>query len=141
MENFPLCCGRRVIAETDRKPLETIFKKPLNEAPPRLQRMLLKLTKYDLHRRYVPGRKQVLSDCLSRAPLQDTEPGSAPEDVVGVNLIEELGFETTTLQRFRDYSAADETSQVVMSPKVGLLRRTRWMGLQTNTGVTEKSSV
>ena len=36
--------GRRIIVETDHKPLEAIFKKPLNAAPPRLQRMLLKLT-------------------------------------------------------------------------------------------------
>ena len=106
--------GRRVIVETDHKPLEAIFRKPLNEAPPRLQRMLLKLTKYDLHIRYVPGKKQVISDCLSRAPLQDTEPGSPPEDVIGINLIQELGFEATKLQRFRDCSAADETSQIVM---------------------------
>ena len=45
---------RRGIVETDHKPLESIFRKPLNEAPPRLQRMLLKLTKYDLVLRYVP---------------------------------------------------------------------------------------
>ena len=28
--------GRRVIVETDHKPLESIFRKPLNDAPPRL---------------------------------------------------------------------------------------------------------
>ena len=33
--------GRSVIVETDHKPLESIFRKPLNEAPPRLPRMLL----------------------------------------------------------------------------------------------------
>lgn len=32
------------------------FWKPLNEAPSRLQRMLLKLTKYDLEVRFVPGK-------------------------------------------------------------------------------------
>ena len=37
--------GRRVIVETDHKPLESIFRKSLNDAPSRLQRMLLKLTK------------------------------------------------------------------------------------------------
>ena len=47
--------GRKVIVETDHKPLQTIFRKSLNSAPPRLQRMLLKLTKYDLEVRYIPG--------------------------------------------------------------------------------------
>ena len=50
--------GRKVIVETDHKPLESIFRKSLNDAPPRLQRMLLKLTKYDLDVRYVPGKQE-----------------------------------------------------------------------------------
>ncbi|XP_048576990.1 uncharacterized protein LOC116614069 [Nematostella vectensis] len=106
--------GRRVIVETDHKPLEAIFRKPLNECPPRLQRMLLKLTKYDLDVRYVPGKKQIISDCLSRAPLTDTTPVSEPEDVIGINLIENLGIENSTLKKFRDASSNDETSRVVM---------------------------
>ena len=106
--------GRRVVVETDHKPLESIFKKPLNDAPPRLQRMLLKLTKYDLDVRYVPGKQQVISDCLSRAPLSDPESVSQPEDVIGVNLVDELAFESSTLKRFKDTSSVDETSRVVM---------------------------
>ena len=89
--------GHRVIVEADDKLLESIFLKPLNEAPPRLQRMLLKLTKYDFVVRYVPGKLQVISDCLSRAPLSETEPFSEPEDVVGTNLLEEIGLESSTL--------------------------------------------
>ena len=76
--------------------------------------MLLKLTKYDLVVRYVPGKQQVISDCLSRAPLSETEPFSEPEDVIGVNLVEELGLESSTLKIFKDSSSADETSRVVM---------------------------
>ena len=106
--------GRRVIVETDHKPLESIFRKPLNDAPPRLQRMLLKLTKYDLDVRYVPGKQQVISDCLSRAPISDTAPATEPEDVIGINLIEDLGFESSTLKRFKETSSNDETSRVVM---------------------------
>ena len=89
--------GHRVIVEADDKLLESIFLKPLNEAPPRLQRMLLKLTKYDFVVRYVPGKLQVISDCLSRAPLSETEPFSEPEEVVGTNLLEEIGLESSTL--------------------------------------------
>ena len=103
--------GRRVFVETDHKPLDSIFRKPLNEAPPRLQRMLLKLTKYDLVVRYVPGKKQVISACLSRAPHSETKLFSEPEDVRGVNLVDELGLERSILKRFKDSSSADETSQ------------------------------
>ena len=105
--------GRRVVVETDHKPLESIFRKPLNEAPPRLQRMLLELTRYDLVVRYVPGKQQVISDCVSGAPLSESEPFSEPGDVIGVNLVEELGLESSTLKRFKDSSSADKTSRVV----------------------------
>ena len=40
--------GREIQVYTDRKPLENITKKPLASAPPRLQRMLLQLQKYNL---------------------------------------------------------------------------------------------
>ena len=36
--------GKTVTAETDHKPLENIFKKPISKAPARLQNMLLKIT-------------------------------------------------------------------------------------------------
>lgn len=41
---------------------------------------------------YVPGKRQVISDCLSRAPLSDTEPVGRPEDMIGMKLIEELAW-------------------------------------------------
>ena len=59
--------------------------------------MLLKLTKYDFVVRYVLRKLQVISDYLSRVPLSETEPFSEPEDVVGTNLVEELGLESSTL--------------------------------------------
>ena len=55
------------------------------------------------------GKKQVISDCLSRAPLTETEPVSEPEGIIRVNLIEGLGFETNTLKRFKDTLSTDET--------------------------------
>lgn len=74
----------------------------------------MKLIKYDLDVCYVPGKEQVILDCLSRAPLCETEPISKPEDVIGANLVEELVFKSSTLKRFKDSSSTDETSRVVM---------------------------
>ena len=100
--------------ETDQKPFEAIFKKPLNECPPRLQRILLKLTKYDLEVKYVPRKQQLISDCLSRASLSDTVLMIDPEDVIGINLVDNLEMESNTLKRFRDPTSTDATSKVVM---------------------------
>ena len=44
--------GRRTVAHTDHKSLESIFMKPLHRAPKRLQGMLIRLQKYDLVGQY-----------------------------------------------------------------------------------------
>ena len=53
--------------QSDHKPLETIFTKPLCSVPPRLQRMLLRLQKYDLSVKYISGKLLHVADTLSRA--------------------------------------------------------------------------
>lgn len=58
--------GRHVVVESDHKPLEAIFKKPLSNAPPRIARMLLRIQKYDVEITYVPGKNIPLADALSR---------------------------------------------------------------------------
>lgn len=66
--------GREVDVESDHKPLVSIMVKPLYVAPPRLQRMLLQLQKYDLNVQHVPGKQIPLADTLSRKFLPDTYP-------------------------------------------------------------------
>ena len=56
-----------VTVETDHKPLEAIVRKSLNSAPQRLQRMLLRLQRYNLEIRYKKGKEMFLADTLSRA--------------------------------------------------------------------------
>ena len=59
--------GRQAVQlETE---LESIMKKPLNAAPKRLQRMRLRLQKYDLVVAYKKGAEIFLADTLSRAFL------------------------------------------------------------------------
>ena len=56
-----------ITVHTDHYPLETIFKKPLSKAPRRLQRMMLKLQKYQFTVRYKKGKELYVADTLSRA--------------------------------------------------------------------------
>ena len=70
--------GREIEVHTDHKPLEAIFLKPISLAPARLQRMLLRLRKYQLTVKYVGAKSVLLADTLSRLvhPGQDkTIPG------------------------------------------------------------------
>lgn len=59
----------RVHVQSDHKPLESIMKKPLASAPPRLQRMLLRLQKYSISVVHVPGKDIPVADTLSRKSL------------------------------------------------------------------------
>jgi len=58
--------GRKVQVETDHRPLESIFKKPLVLCPLRLQRILIKLQQYELVVKYKSGKKLFIADTLSR---------------------------------------------------------------------------
>ena len=64
--------GKTVSVQSDHKPPESILKKPLHHAPPRLQRMLLRLQKYDFILLYKPGKEMYIADTLSRAYTTDT---------------------------------------------------------------------
>ena len=82
------------------------MKKSLARAPARLQRMLLRLQKYDFQLLYKSGSKMVLPDAPSRASLKDTDLEISDEElaaqihivysnneVTGTNL-EEIGRST-----------------------------------------------
>lgn len=63
--------GRPVVVQTDHKPLLGLSKKPYDLISPRLQRLLLRLNRYDVKLEYVPGKELLIADALSRA--QSTE--------------------------------------------------------------------
>ena len=53
------------ILETDQKPLEAILSKSLNQATPRLQKILIRTFSYNFTVCYIPGVTNQLVDCLS----------------------------------------------------------------------------
>ena len=65
--------GRTIEIETDHRPLQSIFNKPLQQVPARLQHFLLQLQKYDLQVTYKPGKYLHVADTLSRSYLQETK--------------------------------------------------------------------
>ena len=62
--------GQRIEVETDHKPLVAIFKKPLSESPLRIQRLRLRLQRYDLVVSYTPGKWMHAADAFSRSPVE-----------------------------------------------------------------------
>lgn len=106
--------GRKVVVHSDHKPLETITKKPLLSAPKRLQRMLLRLQKYDIEVVFVPGRFMLVADTLSRAYLPEcaTE-GSVEAEIETVNMIHYLPISEERRQRIQTETERDQALQVL----------------------------
>ena len=78
--------------QSDHKPLEIIFKKDMNNIPKRLQRMRLRLQKYDVNVYYTKGDDMHIADTLSRAFIQDDQVYDGEHESV----ISHIGFERTT---------------------------------------------
>ena len=77
--------GQTVEVESDSKPLVAIFSKALNDCPPRIQRIRLKLQKYDLKLAYVPGKYMYTADTLSR-PNQNENNRQNRQEATNVNM-------------------------------------------------------
>jgi len=76
----------KVTVESDHKPLQSIFKKSLLHAPMRLQRMMLRLQRYNLDVVYKPGSQMFVADHLSRAFLSETDPDDEDVQVFALEL-------------------------------------------------------
>jgi hypothetical protein len=100
--------GKEFIAETDHKPLEMITQKNLMNAPPRLQRMLIRLQPYDMVVRYRPGKEMLLADCLSRLPSK-----ANCEPIQLAVRIDHCAFSPSRLDSLRKDTAEDPILSVI----------------------------
>ena len=63
--------GRTITVQSNHQPLQSIWKKSIVSASPRLQRLLLRLAHYDINIEFLRGKENVIADALSRVcPLQ-----------------------------------------------------------------------
>lgn len=106
--------GRSVTVQSDHKPLEAIFKKPLSKAPARLQRMLLQLQKYDLIVQCKPGKDMSIADTLSRAVAegQHTSTDDLSDERVIYSLEATEALSEEMLKQLTDATARDSTLQL-----------------------------
>ena len=109
--------GKRVLIQNDHKPLETILRKPILKASPRLQRMMLQLQKYDYKLEYVPGKLMYIPDTLSRAyqiVSEDTDLELQEETEVMVHsLVQSLPVSSTKMDQFRRENKSDPEMQAI----------------------------
>ena len=96
----------KVHVQSDHKPLEVIFKKPLVTAPKRFQRMLLRLQRYSLDETYTRGSEMYIADTMSRAYVPG-EPSIHAVALAKMDMIEGLSVTPRRLEELRAATASD----------------------------------
>ena len=107
--------GHKVLVDTDHKPLESIMKKGLLSAPKRLQRMLLRLQKFDIEMTYKKGTELYIADTLSRAylPMTGCESQGDSEDVMLTDIRSPTEIEAEQIDMAQFLPIRDETLQEI----------------------------
>nr|XP_022296799.1 uncharacterized protein K02A2.6-like [Crassostrea virginica] len=103
--------GRHVEVESDHKPLEIIHRKNLHSAPKRLQRMLLRLQKFDYHVNYKKGTEMYFADTLSRAYLKAQPEDLKEKDPIEVHHVDYREYLPVSEQRIAEIRKATDRDQ------------------------------
>ena len=100
--------GRDLVhIKTDHQPLVSIVRKALNSAPSRLQRMLLKLQKFNLTVTYKNGKSMYLADTLSRAYLPEVHVCDFTKELKEIDHTLTLAITADRLQQIKHVSSDD----------------------------------
>lgn len=91
--------GKRFVVQSDHKPLTSIVNKPMHAISSRLQRMLLKLIKYQFEIVYVKGSEMYLADTLSRSYLEDRV-SDDPDMLDVIHVVKQLPISERRVEQF-----------------------------------------
>ena len=105
------------VLQTDHKPLVPLMMtKDIDRVPPRCQRLLLRLLRFNPQAVHVPGKNLVIADVLSRSPVRHSQDDTelAQEVALYVDTIEERSFSAGRLAELRKATASDSVLQDVI---------------------------
>ena len=108
--------GKTFHVETDHKPLVPLLgSRNLDEIPPRIQRLRMRLLRFDFTISHVPGKHLMAADALSRAPSQST---CIPEREEEINLyVESVLFQLPASdKRLEEISVQQKEDPVCRKP-------------------------
>lgn len=97
--------GTPIVVVADHRPLESICKKNINDCPARLQRMLLRIQKYNYTIVYRVGSKIPIPDCLSRLVPNRQDP-EIPGMKVKINQV--VLTHPTKLDKIREHTSCND---------------------------------
>ncbi|GFS23916.1 transposon Ty3-I Gag-Pol polyprotein [Elysia marginata] len=122
--------GKAVLVQSDHKPLENIQHKNLSKAPPRLQRMLLRIQPYNCTIQYKAGKEMIFADYLSRV-----SPKTAGEIQLD-KIVHQVSISDEKYKALQDVTAKDSELMCLKS-KDGLITQRKSHKQSENTGQCE----
>ena len=109
--------GQQVEVETDHKPLIPLFTKPLSDCPLRIQRLLIRVQRYDLKVSYTPGKYMYTADALSRAVDPEADMNVEREEDIKVYVdavMQNLPVTSNRRSQFVEETKKDKTLQELL---------------------------
>lgn len=107
--------GRHIKVKSDHKPLEIIQRKSLVVAPRRLQRMLLRLQKFEYNIVYKKGAEMYVADTLSRATLPVSDKDEEKTSVFDIDQISYISISEEKIRKIKEAAEADESMKLLKS--------------------------
>lgn len=112
--------GIRFVLQTDHKPLLTLLspQRALDDIPPRVQRMRIRLMRFDYSLEYLPGSQLHTADTLSRFPLPAEPTSIDTSDIVEQYIsavVETLPVTDVMIDKVLTASAADDHLQRIIA--------------------------
>ena len=130
--------GKKFLVETDHNPLVPILgSKNLEEMSPRIQRLRMRVLRFDFSVSHVPGKHLSTADALSRAPIveetKENDPRPEEENNLYVHhIFNSLPASNTQLERIREKQEEDEVCQA--------LKRVLWRRMAKTTQSSRRTS-
>ena len=110
--------GNQIIVESDHKPLEAILRKPLYQAPSRLQKFLLQLQEYNITLVYKKGTLMNIADELLRPFTLEVTQKQFEKDIKAekyIHFMSQDGYVTGhNLEETKREIAGDESMQMLI---------------------------
>ena len=122
--------GRKVTVYSDHEPLAAVLKKPVEDNPVRLQRMLCRIMGHDVEFKYVKGKDLFVADALSRSQLTNQHQSKIQQEIETTRLVHEEQNLTSNLTEIAEATAKDlnelRPGDTVRVKPEGLLKGQEW---------------
>ena len=107
----------RKTVSTDHKPLVPILdSKNFEEMSPRIQRLRMRLLRFDFTASHIPGKSLITADALSRTPVEQQDGQSSTEEEIDLyvqHVLASLPASNTQLERIKEKQEEDEVCQTL----------------------------